>query len=155
MNSGYPKWAPYVLISPFLAVFIVFMAYPMLYSLVLAAQQTHGPQTRQFVFLDNFYYLLTDPLFWKAMRNTFVFAAGSVFIQLPLSLGLAMLLNHPKVRTLVPPLVHDPPAVLHSGFSWDGGVRVSGRCAVDLPLIRNINPRESESRRSAGAGARA
>jgi ABC-type sugar transport system permease subunit len=98
VNSGYPKWAPYVLISPFLAVFIVFMAYPMLYSMVLATQQTHGPQTRQFVFLDNFYYLMTDPLFWKAVRNTFVFAAGSVFIQLPLSLGLAMLLNHPKVR---------------------------------------------------------
>jgi ABC-type sugar transport system permease subunit len=98
MNCGYPRWAPYVLVGPFVAVFAVFMAYPMLYSLVLAAQQTYGPKSSQFVFLDNFSYLLTDPFFWKATRNTVVFAAGSVFIQLPLSLGLAMLLNHPKVR---------------------------------------------------------
>jgi len=98
VNSGYPKWAPYVLVAPFLAVFVTFMAYPMLYSLVLATQQTYGPKASRFVFLDNFGYLLTDPLFWKAVRNTFVFAAGSVLIQLPLSLGLAMLLNQKKIK---------------------------------------------------------
>ncbi len=98
MNSGYPKWAPYVLIAPFVTVFAVFMAYPMLYSAVMAMQQTYGPKASEFVFLDNFKNLFTDPFFWKAVRNTFVFAAGSVLIQLPLSLGLAMLLNQPKVR---------------------------------------------------------
>ncbi len=98
MNSGYPRWAPYVLVGPFVVIFTVFMAYPMLYSLVLAVQQTYGPKSSRFVFLDNFSYLLTDPFFWKAARNTLVFAACSVFIQLPLSLGLAILLNHPKVR---------------------------------------------------------
>lgn len=98
MNSGYPKWAPYVLVSPFVAVFLVFMVYPMLYSVVLAVQQTNGPKTSMWVGFQNFEYLLTDPMFWTAVFNTFVFAAGSVFIQLPLSLGLAMLLNHEKVR---------------------------------------------------------
>jgi ABC-type sugar transport system permease subunit len=98
LNSGYPKWAPYVLVAPFVAVFAVFMAYPMLYSVMLAMQQTHGAKSRAFVYLENFRVLLVDPFFWKAMRNTFVFAAGSVLIQLPLSLGLAMLLNQPKVR---------------------------------------------------------
>lgn len=98
MNSGYPKWAPYVLVAPFLGVFVVFMAYPMLYSAVMAMQQTFGPKASEFLFLDNFKNLATDPFFWKAVRNTFVFAAGSVFIQLPLSLGLAMLLNQPDVR---------------------------------------------------------
>ncbi len=98
MNSGYPKWAPYVLVAPFVTVFAVFMAYPMLYSAVMAMQQTYGAKASQFVFLQNFEYLLSDPFFWKAVRNTFVFAAGSVLIQLPLSLGLAMLLNQPQVR---------------------------------------------------------
>lgn len=98
MNSGYPRWAPYVLVAPFVVVFGVFMVYPMLYSVVLSMQQTHGAKSSAFVFLDNFKFLLSDPQFWKAVRNTFVFAAGSVFIQLPLSLSLAMLLNHPKVR---------------------------------------------------------
>jgi len=98
VNSGYPKWAPYVLVAPFVAVFAVFLVYPMLYSVVLSMQQTYGAKSSTFVFLDNFKFLLADPQFWKSVRNTFVFAAGSVFIQLPLSLGLAMLLNHPKVR---------------------------------------------------------
>ena len=98
MNSGYPKWAPYVLVAPFVTVFAVFLAYPMLYSAVMAMQQTYGAKSSQFVYLDNFKFLATDPFFWKAVRNTFVFAAGSVFLQLPLSLGLAMLLNRPQVR---------------------------------------------------------
>ncbi len=98
MNSGYPRWAPYVLVAPFVLVFGVFMAYPMLYSAVMAMQQTYGPKASQFIFLDNFKNLASDPSFWTAVRNTFVFAAGSVLIQLPLSLGLAMLLNQPQVR---------------------------------------------------------
>lgn len=98
MNSGYPKWAPYVLVAPFVTIFAIFMAYPMLYSAVMAMQQTYGPKASEFVFLDNFKNLMVDPFFWKAVRNTFVFAAGSVLIQLPLALGLAMLLNRPEVR---------------------------------------------------------
>tara|TARA_R110002111_G_scaffold73174_3_gene117079 strand:- start:476 stop:1351 length:876 start_codon:yes stop_codon:yes gene_type:complete len=98
VNSGYPKWAPYVLVAPFVTIFAIFMAYPMLYSAVMAMQQTYGPKASEFVFLDNFKNLMVDPFFWKAVRNTFVFAAGSVLIQLPLALGLAMLLNRPEVR---------------------------------------------------------
>lgn len=98
MNSGYPKWAPYVLVAPFVTIFAIFMAYPMLYSAVMAMQQTYGPKASEFVFLDNFKNLAADPFFWKAVRNTFVFAAGSVLIQLPLSLGLAMLLNQPQIK---------------------------------------------------------
>ncbi len=98
MNAGYPKWAPYVLVAPFVTVFAVFLAYPMLYSLVMALQQTYGPKASELIWLDNFKHLASDTFFWKAMWNTFVFAAGSVFLQLPLSLGLAMLLNRPQVR---------------------------------------------------------
>jgi ABC-type sugar transport system permease subunit len=39
-----------------------------------------------------------DPLFWKAVGNTATFAAGSVCVQLPLSLGLALLLNRPGLK---------------------------------------------------------
>ena len=55
------------------------------------AATRHGcaPESTAWVGLDNFTFMLGDPLFWKAVRNTFVFAAGSVFLQLPLSLGLA------------------------------------------------------------------
>ena len=39
-----------------------------------------------------------DPLFWKAVQNTTIFALVSVFVQLPLSLGLAMLMNRKDLK---------------------------------------------------------
>jgi ABC-type sugar transport system permease subunit len=61
-------------------------------------KQTFGPSRSAFVGLENFRFLASDPLFWKALKNTTYFAAGSVLIQLPVSLGLALLLNRPDVR---------------------------------------------------------
>jgi ABC-type sugar transport system permease subunit len=87
-----------VFIAPFLIIFCAFMIYPLVQSIVLAMQQTFGPKTTVFVGLKNFLDLFRDPLFWLAMRNTFVFAVVSVAIQLPLSLGLAMALNRPKLK---------------------------------------------------------
>ena len=92
------RWSPYLLCAPFLIVFLTFAAYPMVQSIVLATQQTYGPKASEFVGLRNFDYLWQDPLFWQAVRNTTIFAAGSLFIQLPCSLGLALLLNRPNLR---------------------------------------------------------
>ncbi|MEQ9454711.1 MAG: sugar ABC transporter permease [Phycisphaeraceae bacterium] len=91
-------WAPYFFVLPFVAVFAVFMVYPLAYSLVLASQQTYGPKTAQFVGLQNLIDLINDPDFWLAMRNTLTFASASLFVQLPCSLGLAMLLNRKDVK---------------------------------------------------------
>ena len=38
---------------------------------------TNGPASRAFVGFDNFSYLLTDPLFHTALKNTTVFALCS------------------------------------------------------------------------------
>lgn len=95
---AFPAWAPWAFIAPFLVVFCTFVIWPLISSLVLAMQRTYGPGYTRFVGLENFAFLLKDPAFWKAVRNTVVFAAGSVFIQLPLSLGLALLLNRPGLR---------------------------------------------------------
>ncbi len=94
----FPAWAPWFFIAPFLLVFATFTVWPLLSSLVLSAQQTYGPGATRFVGFDNFTFMMQDPFFWKAVRNTAIFAAGSVFLQLPLSLGLALLLNRPGLR---------------------------------------------------------
>ncbi|RKX33616.1 MAG: sugar ABC transporter permease [Verrucomicrobia bacterium] len=91
-------WVPYVFLAPFLLVFSTFVIYPLLQSVVLATQQTFGPGFSEFVFLDNFKNLLGDPIFWIATRNTFVYAAASVVLLLPLSLSLAMMLNRPSMK---------------------------------------------------------
>jgi ABC-type sugar transport system permease subunit len=92
------RWAGYFFVAPFLTGFLLFTLYPLVNSVLLSMHQTFGPSSEKFVGLSNYHYLLFDPLFWKALTNTFIFAAGSVFIQLPCSLALAMLLNQPNVR---------------------------------------------------------
>jgi len=93
-----PRWAPWAFITPFLVLFATFTLWPLIQSLVLAFSQTFGPKRSAFVGFDNFVFLLRDPLFWQALRNTVLYTAGSVFIQLPIALGLALLLNRPGLR---------------------------------------------------------
>ncbi|MEO6004972.1 MAG: sugar ABC transporter permease [Opitutus sp.] len=93
-----PRWAPWVFIAPFLVLFATFTLWPLVQSLLLAFSQTFGPKRSAFVGFDNFAFLLRDPLFWQALRNTLVYTAGSVFIQLPIALMLALLLNRPGLR---------------------------------------------------------
>ena len=92
------RHAPYLFVAPFVVVFCTFGLYPLVKSLVLSFYITSGPKSRVFVGLGNFAFLASDPDFLKAVWNTAVFALFSVFLQLPLSLGLALLLNRRRLR---------------------------------------------------------
>ena len=94
----YPAWVPWFFLGPFLLVFAVFFAWPLVRALVLSLEQTYGPGTSVFVGLHNFSALLSDPLFWTALRNTAEFTVGSLLLQMPAALGLALLLNRPSIR---------------------------------------------------------
>ena len=87
------KMAPYIFVSPFLLLFAVFGVYPIFKSLLLSLYITNGPRDHVFVGFANFQFLLRDPDFHTAVWNTLVFTLCSVFLQLPLSLGLALLLG--------------------------------------------------------------
>lgn len=91
------RYAPYLFTAPFVVVFLAFGLYPLIKSMVLAFFITSGPKSSVFVGWENFRFLLTDPMFGKAVWNTTFFAACSVFLQLPLSLGLALLLNSKRL----------------------------------------------------------
>jgi ABC-type sugar transport system permease subunit len=93
-----PRWVPWVFLAPFLLTYGVFLVWPLVQSVLLAFQQTFGPKSSAWVGLENFRYMFGDDMFWKAVGNTATFAAGSVCLQLPLSLGLAMLLNRPGLK---------------------------------------------------------
>ena len=88
--------APFVFLAPYIALTCIFFLYPFLNAIVLAFHQTNGPTTKVFVGLENFRFVLSDPDFYTALKNTTIFAIFSIFLQLPLSLGLALLLNSRK-----------------------------------------------------------
>jgi ABC-type sugar transport system permease subunit len=98
MQPQTSRTAPYLFLTPFFLSFLIFGAYPIIRSLVLSLYITSGPEAQHFVGLNNYLFLLQDPDFWTAFRNTATFALGSVVLQLPLSLGLAILLNRPETR---------------------------------------------------------
>lgn len=92
------RLAPYLFVSPFLILFATFGVYPIVKSFLLSFYVTNGPKSAVFVGLQNFWFLLSDPDFHTAVWNTATFAFWSVFLQLPLSLGLALLLNSVWVK---------------------------------------------------------
>jgi ABC-type sugar transport system permease subunit len=94
--------APYVFLAPFGLSFLAFTAYPVVRSLILAFSITYGPRAQVFVGFDNFVFMFTDPDFYRAVKNTATFTLGSVLLQLPVSLALALLLNQSflKLRNL-------------------------------------------------------
>lgn len=87
------RFTPYLFLLPYLIVASVFFLYPLCYATVLSFYQTNGARSRAFVGLDNFLFVLSDADFRTAVFNTVIFAICSVCLQLPMSLGLAMLLN--------------------------------------------------------------
>jgi ABC-type sugar transport system permease subunit len=99
MTTATKRSLPYWFLAPYLLVTALFTLYPLLSAANLALQQTNGPAARAFVGLDNFRFLFHDPTFWRALANTTIFAACSLLVQLPLSLGLALLVNSGKGST--------------------------------------------------------
>jgi len=92
------RFAPYLFVAPFVALFCVFMLYPLGRSIQLSLYKTAGPHSRQFVGLGNYAFFLNDIMFWVAVANTTAFTIAFLCLQIPASLGLALLLNSRMVR---------------------------------------------------------
>ena len=87
----------YVLISPWLLGFLIFLAYPMLRSLYLSFTNYNLLSPPVWVGWQNYERLFSDPKFWQSLRVTFVYALGSVPGSTIIALSLAMVLSQ-KLR---------------------------------------------------------
>jgi ABC-type sugar transport system permease subunit len=92
------RLAPYLFVSPFVLVFCVFLLYPLARSLHLSLFHLGGTPAAEFIGTGHYRFILTDPIFWLACANTFAFAVLFLAIQVPASLGLAVLLDSRRVR---------------------------------------------------------
>ncbi len=81
------KVTPYLFLSPFLAGFLVFMVYPLIYAFNLSLYRKKLVGGTAFVGLDNYVKAFQDVNFWDGVRNVLVFGA----IQIPIMLGLALI----------------------------------------------------------------
>ena len=87
--------SPYLLLAPYATHFLVITAFPVVFSLVLTLHRWNLLSPMQWIGGLNFTTLAQDPLFWKALWNTFKFLMVHVPLQVGLSLVLAALLNQP------------------------------------------------------------
>ena len=87
----------YLFASPFIIGFLVFVAYPMGYSLWLAFQRWDLIGDPRFIGFANFEKMLTDPLAQQSLYNTAFYTIFAVPIQLVISFVLAMALTQ-RVR---------------------------------------------------------
>ena len=91
-----PQLAPYLLLSPFVILFLVFGMFPLAFSLYLAFQSwepTAGLGAMHFVALDNFAFALQDEWFWKSLKNTAWLALASGVPQHLVAIPLAVFIH--------------------------------------------------------------
>ena len=87
------------LVAPAVVLLLMFILIPIVLTFALAFTNAKliSPHRPQFVGFDNFTRLFDDPVFWKSLRNTVLFAVFVVPLQAGLALVLALLINV-KVR---------------------------------------------------------
>jgi ABC-type sugar transport system permease subunit len=82
-------------VLPQLALFSVFMFFPLGYALYISFHNWDMVGEPDFVGAANFVRLAHDPVFWFALRNTLVYVTGTVPLSIGAGLLLANALNRP------------------------------------------------------------
>lgn len=86
----------YLFISPWILLFCMFTAYPLFFSLYVSLTDFNPLRKgsiNEFVGLDNYKELLVDANFHIALKNTFIFALGTIPVTTVFALFLAVALN--------------------------------------------------------------
>lgn len=131
-----PQWPlPWLFLSPFIASFLLFSLFPLLFSVYLSFQEwnpTGGLSAMKYVGWDNYALAITDPTLGKALWNTVVLAIISGVPQHAIALPVAYLLvagirrgRHLFTATMFLPFITSTVAVsmiFYSMFSARAGV---------------------------------
>lgn len=106
------QWEAYLFLLPSFAGFLLFVALPVVVSLLLSFMDWNLLNQPTFVGLANYSQMLTrDPVFWKVVRNTVFFIVTIVPLQLAFGLALAVALNQGIRGVLVYRVVYFMPVV--------------------------------------------
>ena len=77
---------------PGLLVYLLFVFYPILQGVILSTYRWKTVSVKAFTGFDNYIGVFQDNLFWKSMKNSFIFMLGTGLIQIPLGFILGYLL---------------------------------------------------------------
>jgi multiple sugar transport system permease protein len=84
---------PAVFIAPAIVTVFLVSIYPVFDALLLSLYQTRYAEKLQFIGAKNYVALWNDPAVWSSGLNSLIYTGASLALVVPLSLGLALLLN--------------------------------------------------------------
>jgi len=88
--------AAYVMCAPTIVLFLVFMAFPIIFVIYTSFLDWNGIESvwdADWVGGDNYRQLFEDETWWKAVRNTVMYAVIKLAVELPLALVIALVLS--------------------------------------------------------------
>lgn len=88
-----PRNIAYLLVLPYIIYFVIFLAYPLIFSFILVFHKWNIVGSMKWIGTANFSFLVRDELFWISLWNTFRFLLVHIPLQIGLALVLAEILN--------------------------------------------------------------
>jgi len=84
----------YALLLPAALLMVILVGVPFLRALWLSFhKKLLGAEDAPWIGLQNYSTLISDPSFWQAVENTFIFTIGSIACKLVLGISIALVLN--------------------------------------------------------------
>ena len=131
--------ASYILMFPFLLLFLVFIVLPILSSVVLSFTSFNMLQMPQFIGFDNYIRMfLEDTIFVKALRNTLVFALITGPFGYVLSFVVAWLINEMNraVRWFLTLVMYAPTLAGNIYYIWTYIFSGDSKGLINATLIK-------------------
>ena len=87
------KILPYLLVSPYIVHFLMFVAFPVVFSVVLTFHKWNIIAPMEYTGLNNYILLFNDKIFLKSVGNTLIFLLIHIPLQIIIALFIAEILN--------------------------------------------------------------
>ncbi|SIO33494.1 carbohydrate ABC transporter membrane protein 1, CUT1 family [Rhodovulum sp. ES.010] len=102
MSSRVPKRTLFSFIGPSILALALVGIGPLIYAVWTSLHFFNLTKLRQveFIGLENYAHVLTDPIFWDAMGRTFLLLGIALPLQIAFGLGIALLLHQPGIGFL-------------------------------------------------------
>lgn len=87
------KWLLMITLLPALLLYSFFVIIPIFWSAYYGFFNWSGVTEAIFIGFDNYKEVISNPIFWKSFKNNMIIVGASVFGQVPIALGFALLLR--------------------------------------------------------------
>ena len=87
------KILPYLIVSPYIVHFILFVSFPVAFSIILTFHKWNIISPMEYTGVNNYIQLFNDKTFFKSIGNTLIFLVIHIPLQIIVALFLAEILN--------------------------------------------------------------